>query len=314
MEKINISKLLKDCPKGMELDCSMFDNLFFDYVDENDEMYPIKCYIQQNSSKMTVVFSQYGEYTHIENSKCVIFPKHKTTWDGFRTPFKDGDILITNLGTIFIFSYTELEKYSDRNICRAYVALDPVHGFKITSSFGPYESVCSYASEEEKNILFKAINDNCYKWDTETKTLKRSIKSKLKFKIGDKIRQKGSDRYYVITFIEHDRYVLHNNQFVKFADEKIYELVPDKFDINTLVAFDSLVLTRDDEKGKWLPAVWGFYNKDSVSIYPYEPYEVVGGHSFKYCIPYKGNEYLLGTTNDCDEFYKTWKTYRLNCI
>ena len=25
------------------------------------------------------------------------------------------------------------------------------------------------------------------------------------------------------------------------------------------------------------------------------------------CIPYEGNEYLCGTTNDCDDFYKTWK-------
>ena len=25
------------------------------------------------------------------------------------------------------------------------------------------------------------------------------------------------------------------------------------------------------------------------------------------CIPYKGNEHLLGTTNDCDDFYKNWE-------
>lgn len=27
----------------------------------------------------------------------------------------------------------------------------------------------------------------------------------------------------------------------------------------------------------------------------------------KQCIPYKGNEHLLGTTNDCNDFYKTWE-------
>jgi hypothetical protein len=27
---------------------------------------------------------------------------------------------------------------------------------------------------------------------------------------------------------------------------------------------------------------------------------------YKQCIPYEGNEHLLGTTNDCDNFYKTW--------
>ena len=30
--KINIAELLKDCPQGMELDCTMFDNVVFDEV------------------------------------------------------------------------------------------------------------------------------------------------------------------------------------------------------------------------------------------------------------------------------------------
>jgi hypothetical protein len=27
----------------------------------------------------------------------------------------------------------------------------------------------------------------------------------------------------------------------------------------------------------------------------------------KQCVPYEGNEHLLNTTNDCDEFYKNWE-------
>ena len=30
------------------------------------------------------------------------------------------------------------------------------------------------------------------------------------------------------------------------------------------------------------------------------------GTYYNQCIPYEGNEHLLGTTNDCDDFYKTW--------
>lgn len=33
MEKINIAELLKDCPKGMELDCTIFDDVVFEKVD-----------------------------------------------------------------------------------------------------------------------------------------------------------------------------------------------------------------------------------------------------------------------------------------
>lgn len=39
----------------------------------------------------------------------------------------------------------------------------------------------------------------------------------------------------------------------------------------------------------------------------------IGGYNwkllsyFQQCIPYEGNEHLLGTTDDCDDYYKTWK-------
>ena len=32
MEKINIAELLKDCPKGMELDCTMLDDVTFEGI------------------------------------------------------------------------------------------------------------------------------------------------------------------------------------------------------------------------------------------------------------------------------------------
>lgn len=37
------------------------------------------------------------------------------------------------------------------------------------------------------------------------------------------------------------------------------------------------------------------------------PYMVVGGIRWKYCIPFEGNEHLLGTTDDCDEYFKNWE-------
>ena len=40
MEKINVAELLKDCPKGMELDCTLWDNVVFDHIDMKSD-YPI---------------------------------------------------------------------------------------------------------------------------------------------------------------------------------------------------------------------------------------------------------------------------------
>lgn len=42
MEKINLVELLKDCPKGMELDCHLFNGLEFDHTDTRNGNYPIK--------------------------------------------------------------------------------------------------------------------------------------------------------------------------------------------------------------------------------------------------------------------------------
>ena len=42
--KINVAELLKYCPSGMELDCAMWDNLYFDRV-EDDMIY---CYYSKD--------------------------------------------------------------------------------------------------------------------------------------------------------------------------------------------------------------------------------------------------------------------------
>lgn len=55
------------------------------------------------------------------------------------------------------------------------------------------------------------------------------------------------------------------------------------------------VLVRDVGIGKWTVDLYGVKNEKD----PY-PYRCVGG-SYVYCIPYKGNEHLLGTSKDPEE-------------
>ena len=82
MEKINIAEILKDCPKGMELDCTMYDNVTLIQVQE-DNIYPIKIETPDGSTVLT----KYGGVSYNKLSKCIIFPKGKTTWEGFHKPF-----------------------------------------------------------------------------------------------------------------------------------------------------------------------------------------------------------------------------------
>jgi hypothetical protein len=164
--------------------------------------------------------------------------------------------------------------------------------------------VARLATEEEKQKLFDAIKANGYKWNAETKTLEKLIEPK--FKVGDRIRSIISSNYYTIVDIKNDQYFIKSDDaekfpyHVPFSYETNYELVPNKFNIATLKPFDK-VLVRDNNEQKWTVDLFSFYDKDLVYKY------VCVGHYVNQCIPYEDNKHLLGTTDDCDEYYKTWE-------
>lgn len=222
--------------------------------------------------------------------------------------FNDGDILAydnTSLpSTVFIY-----RNYNPDWNTGYFVALSGRTGKFYKDASGAldyYNPNVRFATEEEKEKLFQAIESKGYKWNNETKTLEKLIVPK--FKVGDKIisivnedceapAEKG-----VISKITDDMYVFTDGSFIFFSSQDEWELVPNKFDINTLVSFEDKVLVRDEETDKWMPATWGFYD-DSLEF----NYTVEGGNGFNMCIPYKGNEHLLGSQDNCDEFYKTWE-------
>ena len=256
MEKINIAEILKDCPKGMELDCTMYEDVYFDYV---DELNIIHCYIQRETHKTSITFNQYGTFYSDIKSKCVIFPKSKTTWEGFQRPFKDGDVIFTHanclkvgVGNTWISIYKENRNggvatyvdyaedgdgyYSDLDGDKAFLCME--------------EDILRqrFATEEEKQKLFDAIKANGYKWNPETKTLEKLIKPK--FKVGDTIRHKESGNIFKIAEIDiSDSTYCCGFDCIWVADQDKYELVPNKFDIATLKPFDK-VLCRHNKDNK----------------------------------------------------------------
>ena len=190
--KINIAELLKDCPKGMELDCALYDNVFFDGIDTNDDNFPISLYYKHNNIKNGFSVTKYGTYYNHQNSKCIIFPKGKTTWEGFVPPckFKDGDIVTSRNGD-YIFMLKKAHIYKDDDVYNVYNGTC-YFGLAVNSEFLFKEESEWYfnrlATEEEKQKLFDAIKSNGYRWNTETKALEKLIEPK--FKVGDNIRIK----------------------------------------------------------------------------------------------------------------------------
>lgn len=301
MEKINVAKLLRNCPSGMELDCTMFEGIEFDsIINVDNDCFPIRCRIKNSDGGYNVYyFTKYGYWNNDRNAKCVIFPKGKTSWEGFVPPsqFKDGDVVISSLGHIHIL----------KNPSTSYIFVDFVHNSNgsLCKSLTTCVNVIRLATEEEKEKLFQAIKENGYKWNPEAKTLKEL--NEPEFKVGDRIKKKDSNGDVVlITDIAGDDYIVETKYgmetVISISNQNNYELVPDKFDINTLVPLESRVLARNNDREKWHPGIWGYYDSDCHDY----PYRLIGDIS-RYCIPYEGNEHLLGTTKDCDEYFKTWE-------
>lgn len=174
-EKVNVAELLRYSPKGIELDCTMLDNIVLEEVDVSSSKYPIV--IRNIKTNKTIYLTKYGQFVAEDDYKCVIFPKGKTTWEGFQTPFKDGDVVTNITGAVFI--YKEITTYG---YCGSFVSLDRYN--QLIPHYESYLTDCiRLSTEEEKEKLFKAIKDNGYRWNADTKTLVELIKPK--FKVGD---------------------------------------------------------------------------------------------------------------------------------
>ena len=73
------------------------------------------------------------------------------------------------------------------------------------------------------------------------------------------------------------------------------------FDFNQLKPFDK-VLVRYSRFSVWRPAFFHSYRPESR----YYPFQTINnqGESFTQCVPYEGNEYLMGTTQEASPYYK----------
>lgn len=83
------------------------------------------------------------------------------------------------------------------------------------------------------------------------------------------------------------------SKFVRFWDKPKVE----RFDVNTLQPFDK-VLVRDYLNERWNVDIFGFRLNNYIHCTT----------TWGYCIPYnEETKHLVGTNEDCPEFYKWWK-------
>ena len=296
--KINIAELLKDCPKGMELYSPIFGKVYLDKIRPHLAIAVTTDKEQGNFKEEFLYDGRYGM-----NGECMLFPSKDKTWEGFVPPcqFKDGDVVV--ITDSLNYSYIVFYNKNTFNLEERYTT----SGYNCTCKHLFIEKhICyiakniKFATEEEKQKLFDVIKANGYKWNAETKTLEIFVEPK--FKVGDRIKE-GKTIATVVRVCK-DVYDIRLDSggigafSINLQDR--WELVPNKFDINTLKPFDK-VLARCSTREKWRIQLFEKYDK--ICKYPFI---CMGYNKYKQCIPYEGNGHLLDTADNCNDFYKTW--------
>ena len=173
-KKINIAELLEDCPKGMELYSPIFGKVYLDKIRPHLAIVVTTDKEQGDFKEEFLYDGRYGM-----NGECMLFPsKGKTTWEGFQRPFKDGDIAVID---IFPFIYKDCD---NTEIVESYCGINTNGYFCGASNKWTTLDEITFATEEQKEKLFKAIKENGYHWNSDTKTLEKLIEPKFKIEKG----------------------------------------------------------------------------------------------------------------------------------
>ena len=319
--KTDITAILKDKLKGTKLYSTVHGNCNF--VSLGNEVFQIKfC-----TSKFGV--TQSGECTLIkfgnmfDDGECVVFPsKEMRDWSKFA--WKKGDVLIKTNSEycVGIFDKWTSDDYSTFSAKYINLGLSDNFSCSHTCKTEEWEKM-----KNSKNYISKI--ERVMNGKLNLKTLE--IEKQPEFKdgdvitiiphIGDKLiylfKAEDDEKYYGHAFLDGNIAIVNEDSYCQkdfctaclSTDEEKQQLfkalakngkvwIPEKKQIVdlkpkwTLKPFDK-VLVRDSKASKWRANLFSHKNID-------EPYYCVYA-GWNYCIPYEGNEHLLGTTKDVEE-------------
>lgn len=334
-ENINIAKILKNKPEKTILYDAMRDiNVSLYVVKKQNGETNIFCDGIKKFKGCNFVYSDTGaDYIFRKGMQLLKPSKEMQDWEKFS--WKKGDVLVSNDGgTEVVFDKWYDETYTSF-YCKHYLNSEDENkivyheAFLCTTerySLEDKDSVQTYINTLEKRLGGKL--------NRETLEIE-----KAEFKYGDIVTQgvlKGVNVCIIKNCIDkidnkYNYYAIYNTQdkeidyddwsyispFAKFATDsekqqlfdalakegkawdaetKTLEDLPKKCEFKP---FDK-VLVRNTDTEEWFP---GFFEKfDSTWNYPYHIMNrrSMTDFAFKQCIPYEGNEHLLGTTKDVE--------------
>lgn len=328
--KINIAKILKDKPKGTKLYSSACGKC--ELKEADDKSFKVSFY----SSKFG--FMNGGEGTFDKNGnlyddgECIIFPsKEMRDWSKFA--WKKGDVLVCTDGKCKVI----FERFDD-DTYTSFVGKYYVECYGKNDELQDYEEehygdTVNYTkeSEEAAQTYINTIEERLGgKLNMETLEID---KTQPEFKDGDVVCISGMGylAYGIVKSINNsskklEYYVLNDMSTLKFEDWLSFEdkQIQPITETQQIILFDALakkgkawdaekkevvnlkpkfelkpfdkVLVRQRETEEWGANIFSHIYKTDE----YLDYVCIHG-TWEFCIPYDGNEQLLGTTKDVED-------------
>lgn len=315
-EKINIAEILRHKSHGIKLYSPIFGECIFCYVREDTNDICVK-----KHNGVIEYFNSEGLYFTL--GEVMLFPsKLMSDWTKFT--WKKGDLLINSCGFQCIFKEWSSDDYTKFNGC-------------YSNSRDGYEDV----SNAETANFVKLDDNTAYEYVREIerklggklnlKTLEVE-KEQPEFKDGDILVAEEDNYYDKVIFIaaikddivskaliniRYEDYEVNYTEY-RFGRNRNLRLATDlekkqlfsaltkegkywdteKKQVMDLKEYQfkpfEKVLVRDSYEDKWRASFFS-HIRESYAKY------VTTGLVWKFCIPYKGNEHLLGTTNNIED-------------
>ena len=315
--KINIAEILKDKLENTKLYSPLFGDVYFYYV--GNDLIKVK----HHGGRIAILFDN-GRYYNYPESELVLFPsKEMRDWSKFA--WKKGDVLINSCGFQCIFKEWASDDYTKFNGC-------------YSCSRDGYEDVSNAETAKfaklDHNIAYGYVREIERKLGGKLNLETLEIERQPEFQDGDIAFADYGNRQDVFivsgitglsegysSFISLDlssltlsmgyrtcffkkdlcklRFATDSEKKQLFSalekESKAWDaenkMVVDLKPKVELKPFDK-VLVRDSKLDKWRANLFGYISKDGYYCCVYA--------NWVYCIPYKGNEHMLGTTKDVE--------------
>lgn len=320
---INIANILKDAPKGMKLYSPLFGEVEFLYVDSDNNILVVTERHTNYSFTANGIFRVFKCHPHAE---CLLFPsKECRDWETWLLPtkpmFKVGDWVVDQtfagsegyIGEVGIIEgVTMLGDAKKEN----YYVIRGTDGKLLGGTDGlvseyylrPWNIKDAKEGDvlaNDHNILiFKELN---YGWWTNgiptSVHAYCGIKPNGNFELGkENWCFCGTLHMHPATNEECDILFAKMREAGYTWDENKKELkkFPKHYDISSFHE-GMPVLVRDSNDDEWNYLLFSHYRKKMPDHF------FAGGNPWHECIPFEGNEHLLGTTNMPDECYINWR-------